>query len=57
MPPGTLLCRHCLAEPSPAAKCPVPAVTTVTDSIPVRLAARSRRQALYQWHTATGIWH
>jgi len=38
-PPGALLRRHRQA--------PASAVTTVTDLIPVRLAARSRRQALY----------
>jgi len=47
-PPGALLRRHRLARPSPAARRPTYAVTTVTDLFPVRLAARSRRQALYQ---------
>ena len=55
MPPSALLYRHRLAEPSPAARHPVPAVTTITDLIPVCLAARSCHQALYQWHTTTSI--
>jgi len=47
-PPGALLRRHRLAKPSPAARRPAPVVTTVTYLFPVRLVARSRRQALYQ---------
>jgi len=46
-PLGALLRRHRLAQPSHAARRPARTVTTITDLFPIRLTARSRRQALY----------
>ena len=47
LPPGATR-HHRLAHPSHAARRPARSVTIVTGLFPIRLAARSRRQALYQ---------
>ena len=61
-PPGAtafqgLCCTIPLGETLPIARRPARTMTPITDLCPMRLAARSHRQASYQQRNATGFWH